>query len=209
MIFSSTFHRVFCNFWQGVSFKIFGSRFTLLQQQLQDTHLTNKFLGVSGFHRRSPFPPPASAPPRVAHTLQRALYSHWRVNAMFSLLAFHLDYHWYFWASSTNPAVERPPLGGACSSCAVMEGSHPAFLWTSAVYFIIFVLLFPSPHVHPSYGCDWVLVTQYTFLITFIGDPGFVASVPRVIEPASSKVLPPRKIVFGLPCLYCVFSFLM
>jgi hypothetical protein len=135
---------------------------------------------------------------------------------MFALIAFHLDYHWCFWASSTNPAVERPPLGGACSPRAVMEGSHPAFLWTSTVYFIIFVLLyfwtyllFPSPHVHPSYGCDWVLVTQYTFLITFIGDPGFVALVPRAIEPASSKVLPPRKIVFGLPCPYCVFSFLM
>jgi len=69
MIISSTFHRVFCNFWQGVLFQFFGSRSTLLNKQLQDTHLTNRLTGVSRFHRLSSFIPPASAPPRVAHTL--------------------------------------------------------------------------------------------------------------------------------------------
>jgi len=56
-------------------------------------------------------------------------------------------------------------------------------------------------------------MTQYTYDITFIGDPGFVASVPRVKGPASSKALPPRTFVlsllFGLPmpCCVCAFYF--
>jgi hypothetical protein len=128
MILSSTFHRVFCNFWQGVSFKFFGSRSTLLQQQLQDTHLTNGFIGVSGFHRLSPFTPLAPASPRV--------------DVMFALSAFHLDRLRCFWALPANLAAERPPLGGACAPRLVVEGSHPSFLWTSAVYFIVFLGLF-------------------------------------------------------------------
>jgi hypothetical protein len=167
MIISSTFHRVFCNFWQGVSFQFFGSKSTLLQQQLQDTHLTNGFTGVFGFHRRSPFTPPASAPPCVAHTLKRALCPHRRVDVMFALPAFHRDRFQCFWASPMNPAAERLPLGSACAPCAVVEGSHPAFLCTSAVYFIVFMLFFwaylllPSSPVNPCFD-DWVFVTQFT-----------------------------------------------
>jgi hypothetical protein len=138
LLLSSTVHRVFCNFWQGVSFQFFRFRFTLFQKQLQDTHLTN----VSGFHRRSSFTPPASAPPRLAHMLQRALCSLRHVGAMFVLPSFHLDRLQCFWASPANPAAERPPLGGACAPFAVREGSHPAFIWTSAVYVIVFALLY-------------------------------------------------------------------
>jgi hypothetical protein len=148
LIFSSAFHRIFCYFWQRVSFQFFGSRSTLLQQQLQDTHLTNGFTGVSRFHRRSLFPSQASAPPRMAHMLQRALCSPRHVDATFALPALHLDRHRCFWASSANPAAERPPLGGACAPRAVMECSHPAFLWTAAVYFIVFLgllVVFLSP----------------------------------------------------------------
>lgn len=46
-------------------------------------------------------------------------------------------------------------------------------------------------------------MTQYTFEITFTGDPGFVASVPQANGPASSEALLLRTFVlsfnFGLP----------
>jgi hypothetical protein len=168
-LFSSAFHRVFCNFWQGVLFQFFGSRSTLFRQQLQDTRLTTEFTGVSGFHRRSFFPQPTSAPPRVAHTLQRALCSP-------SLPTSPLDRLRCFWATPANPADES------------------------------------SPPVYPCFSV-WVLVIQYTCEITFNGDPGFVASVPRVKGLASSEALPPRtyvlSLIFGLPipCCICVFYF--
>jgi hypothetical protein len=220
-LFSSPFHRVFCNFWQGVLFQFFRSRSTLLRKQLQDTRLTTEFPSVSGFHRRSFFPQPASAPPRVAHTLQRALCSPPRVYATFALPTSPLDRVRWFWATPANPADERLLLGGACSPRAVMDGSHPAFLWTATVGLIVFVLLFfwayllyPSPPVYPCFSV-WVLVTQYTCEITFNGDPDFVASVPRVKGPASSEALPPRtyilSLIFGLPipCCICVFYFFL
>jgi hypothetical protein len=47
LLLSSIVHRVFCNFWQEVSFQFFGFRSTLLQKQLQDTHLTNGLTSVS------------------------------------------------------------------------------------------------------------------------------------------------------------------
>jgi hypothetical protein len=56
MLFSSAFHQVFCNFWQGVSFQFFGSRSTLLRQLLQDTHLTTGFSGVSSSSTAACFP---------------------------------------------------------------------------------------------------------------------------------------------------------
>jgi hypothetical protein len=72
------------------------------------------------------------------------------------------------------------------------------------------ILLDISLPVHPC-NVVWVLVTQYTPNITFIGDPDFVASVPQTIGPASSKALPPRIFVlnfnFGLPNP-SIFSFL-
>jgi len=58
-----------------------------------------------------------------------------------------------------------------------------------------------------------VIETQYTFQITFNGDSGFVASVPRANELAFSEALPPRnlvlKIIFRLHRPYCVFYFVL
>jgi hypothetical protein len=78
---------------------------------------------------------------------------------MFALPAFDVDRLWCFWASPANSAAERPPLGGVCAPCAVVEGSHPAFLCTFVVYFIVFVLLLflglfvvSFAHVHPCFG---------------------------------------------------------
>jgi hypothetical protein len=160
LLLSSTVHRVFCNFWQGVSFQFFRFRFTLFQKQLQDTHLTN----VSGFHRRSSFTPPASAPPRLAHMLQRALCSLRHVGAMFVLPSFHLDRLQCFWASPANPAAERPPLGGAWTSRAITDGSHSSSINRTFAVFTVFLfvclfywvyLLYPSPPVYPCFGpCD-------------------------------------------------------
>jgi len=79
------------------------------------------------------------------------------------------------------------------------------------MFVCLFVLLglFIVP-LSPYFGV-WVLVTQYTCEITFIGDPDFVASVPRANEPTSSKVLPPRtyipRLYFGLPKPFCICIF--
>jgi hypothetical protein len=223
LLHSSIFHRVFCNYWLGVSFQVFGFRSTLLQKQLQDTHLTNGLTGVSGFHRRLSFPPPAFAPPRVAHTLQRALCFLQRVGAMFVLPIFHLDRLQCFWASPANPAAERPPLGGAWTSRAVTDVSHSSSINRTSAVFAVFVfvclfywayLLYSSPPVYPCFSV-WVIVTQYTCEITFNGDPDFLASVPQIKGPASSEALPSRTFIlilyFGLPkpsCV-CIFNFLL
>jgi hypothetical protein len=113
------------------------------------------------------------------------------------------------------PIVERPPLGGAWFSRASKNGSHPSL--EAAVLVVLFMyfwalLLYLSPLVYPCF-CVWVLVTQYTCQITFIGDPGFVASMPQVNGPASSKALPLHNFVlifiFGLPRPYSVFYFIL
>jgi hypothetical protein len=122
-------------------FQFFGSRSTLLQKQLQDTHLTNGFTGVSGFHRWLSFTPPASATPHVAHTLQRALRSLRRVGVMVALPAFHLDRLRCFWASPANPAAERPPLGSVWISHAVTDDSHSFSINRTSVVFAIFVFI--------------------------------------------------------------------
>jgi hypothetical protein len=59
-----------------------------------------------------------------------------------------------------------------------------------------------SPPVYFCFGVR-VLVTQYTFQITFNGKPDFVASVPQVIRPASSEALSCvlSFLVFFLSCL--------
>jgi len=111
----------------------------------------------------------------------------------------------------------QPPVVPAYSAASQTASSA---IFSTAVIVFVFVcmflwafLLFPSPLVYPCLGV-WVLVTQYTFEITFNGDPGFVASVPRANGPASSEALPPRTFVlsfnFGLPrSSCCVFSFLL
>jgi hypothetical protein len=118
-------------------------------------------------------------------------------------------------------AAERLSLGGACVSRAVREGSHTAFyFWISVVFVFVFLFfwayLFYFPYVHPCNRGVWVLVTQYTLQITFNGDPGFVASVPRAKGSASSEALLPRtfvlSFVLGLPSpimFYFVFFLLM
>jgi hypothetical protein len=127
MLFSSAFHRVFCNFWQGVSFQFFGSRSTLLRQLLQDTHLTTEFSGVPGFHRWSLVPPPPPASRRVA--------------TPFDPTASHHFGHWWFPAKPVFPVAERPPLIGACSSRAVTDGSHCCYC-LCVYFFVIFLGLF-------------------------------------------------------------------
>jgi hypothetical protein len=114
------------------------------------------------------------------------------------------------------PVVERPSLGGAWFSRTSKDGSH---LTRSTAAMFVFVLLYfwayllcHSPLVHPSNGVS-VLLTQYTFQITFNDDPGFVASVPQANGPASPEALRPRTFIFTflfrLPNLYFVFSILL
>jgi hypothetical protein len=141
------------------------------------------------------------------------------VDAMVALPAFHLDNHQCFWASLTNPAIERPHLGGTCYPLAVRKGSHSAiFCWIFTVVFVFVLLyfwaylLYHSPHVHPCNGV-WIFVTQYTFQITFSGDPGFVASVSQANGPTSPEVLPSHTFVLRffleLHNPYCVFFYLV
>jgi len=82
------------------------------------------------------------------------------------------------------PAAERLSLGGACFSRASQAGSHPSSPRFSAVVvgfsFMFFwaYVLYPPPLVYLCCFGVWVLVTQYTFEITFNGDLDFVASMP-------------------------------
>jgi hypothetical protein len=220
-IFSSAPHRVLCNFWKGFMIKIFKSRSTLLLRFLHDMLLTNGFSGVPGFHRWSPVPPPPPASRRVACTLQSVPRSGRRVTTPFDPTASHHFGHRWFRAKPVFPVAERPPLGGACSSRAVTDGSHcSSSCQTAADTVYVFIsllffwahLLYPSPPVYPCF-CVWVLVTQYTCDIIFNGDPGFVASVPRAKGPASSEALPPRTFILSLNLgcpsspVFCSFKF--
>jgi hypothetical protein len=218
---SSTFHCVYCSFWDRVLFQFFCSRSMLFPQPLHDTLLTTRFIGVSVIYQQSPFPPPPSPRPCVVHTLQRVFCSLRRVDAMFGLPAFNHDLQRCFMALPAFLAAERLSLGGACVSRAVRDGSHTAFcFWISVVFAFVFLFfwayLFYFPHVHPRNRGVWVLVTQYTLQITFNGNPGFVASVPRTKGPASSEALPLHNFilsfVLGLPSpimFYFVFFLLM
>jgi hypothetical protein len=195
---------------------------TLLLLFLLDTLLTNGFSGVPGFHRWSPVPPPPPPPQRVACTLQSVFRSGRRVTTLFAPTASHHFGHRWFRMKPAFPVAERSPLGGACPSRAVTAaGSHcssskrtSAAVTVCVLIFLLFwaYLLYPSPSVYPC-NCVWVLVTQYTCYITFTGDPGFVASVPRTNGPASSEALPPRTFIlsfqFGLskPSCFCCFKF--
>jgi hypothetical protein len=220
LVFPSIPHRALCNFWKGFTIEIFGSRSTLLLRFLQDTLLTNWCSGVPGFHRRSLFFPPPSAQQRVAYTRQRVLRSRRLVATTSAPSASQRLGHQWFRVKPAFPNAERPPVCGAWTSHAVKEGSHPfSFNRTSDAFVFVLLffwayLLFSSPHVYPCFD-NWVLVTQFTCDITFTGDPGFVASVPRVNRPSSSEVLPPRTFVhslnFGLPklCYVGAFYFLM
>jgi hypothetical protein len=138
---SSTFHRVYCNFLDRVLFQFFRFRSMLFPQPLHETLLTTGFIGVSVIHQQSPFTPPPSIRPCVAHTLQRVFYSLRRVDAMFGLPTVNHDFHWCFMGLSAFLAAERLSLGGACVSCAVREGSHTALcFWISVVFFFCFLI---------------------------------------------------------------------
>jgi hypothetical protein len=155
----------------------------------------------------------------VACTLQSVLRSGQRVATPFAPTTSHHFGHRWFRAKPAFPVAERPSLGGACTSRAVTDGSHSSsFYWTSAVLAVcVFIylfywayLLYPSPPLY-LYFCVWVLVTQYTCDITFIGDPSFVVSVSRAKGLASSEALPPRTFIhsfkFGLPKPFCFCFF--
>jgi hypothetical protein len=193
----------------------------IFPQLLHDTLLTTGFIGVSVFYQLSPFTPPPSIRPCVAHTLQSSFGSLRRVMATFGLPTFNHDFHRCFMGLPVFLAAERLSLGGACVSRTVRDGSHTACcLWIYVVFVYVFLsfwaYLFSFLYVHLCNRCVWVFVTQYTTQITFNGDPGFVASVPRAKGPASSEALPPRtfilSFVFGLPSpilYYFVFDLLM
>jgi hypothetical protein len=92
---------------------------------------------------------------------------------------------------------------------------HPILCCCCCFLFFWAFVLYPSPHVYLYCFGVWVIVTQYTYEITFNGDLSFVVSVLRVKWPASSKVLPPHifvhSFIFGLcmPSCFYVFSFLL
>jgi hypothetical protein len=117
-------------------------------------------------------------------------------------------------ASMLNQRVMHPP-----ASSAEPDETGASRWWEAVLGRRVFLTRHSGrlpPIIHPifCYYGVWVLVTQYTFEITFTGDPGFVTSVSRANGPAFSEALPPRTFVlsfiFGLPrpsC--CVFSLLL
>jgi hypothetical protein len=122
---------------------------------------------------------------------------------------------WRLQKISALPVVERPPLGGACFSRASKNSSHLSSEAAVCVFLFMYLwalLLYHSPLVYPCFYV-WVLVTQYTCQITFTGNLGFVAFMPRANGPASSEALPPRtfifSFIFGLPRPCFVFYFLL
>jgi hypothetical protein len=120
----------------------------------------------------------------------------------------------------TNPEMIPPfPIArGRPWATHLPGGLPPCHRLTCCCCFYVYLfaflgifLLFSSLPVYPRFGV-WVLVTHYTCQITFIGDPGFVASVLRVQGSTSSKALPPLTYIlslnFELPRLCCVCFFI-
>jgi hypothetical protein len=223
-VYPASFHRVLCVFWLGFWVDILGFRSTLSGQFSHYTRLTSGFAGVLRVRQRSSCPPPLPTRRSVFCTRQG---SSWRVwNTSPPAASPHRVLRRTS-AAPASPTGERPSSGRAWLSRATRGGSHPPPLRASVIRFLLaFVLLlcfsivtlffwayllYHSPPVYPCV-CVWVLVTQYTCDITFIGDPGFEASVPRAKGPASSEALPPRTFIlsfkFGLPnpC-FCSFIF--
>jgi hypothetical protein len=206
----SPFHRVPCFFWIGVWFCFFGFRSTRLLPLVQDMTLSNGFLGFSGVRWWSPSSPPPSRCRRVSPTCPRASLLNRRMlhppaSSIFSCFLPRRNL-----TKLGLPVDERLSLGGAWFSRATQDGSHPSSTRFSAAFvyfrFMIFwaFVLSPFPHVYLCYYGVWVLVTQYTFEITFTGDPDFVASVSRANGPASSEVLP-RVLSFLVSILGCPY----
>jgi hypothetical protein len=178
--------------------------------------LSTGFAGVSGVCRWSPPSPLSLGRWCVLPTHQIALRFNWRVRLPTAPSSTFRANPWWFQSIPPFPTAKRPSLGGAWFSRASREGSHPAsanlvaaiFVFVCLLYWIF--LLYSSPPVYPCVGV-WVLVTQYTCQIIFIGGPAFVASVPRVKGPASLEALLSRTFVyslnFGLPRPCCIFAF--
>jgi hypothetical protein len=86
---------------------------------------------------------------------------------------------------------------------------HYQLLHLCCCYFCVCLFVFLDFFVvllSPYFGI-LVIVTQYTYEITFNGDPDFVASVHRVNESASSEALPRvlSFVVYILNCLLYLF----
>jgi len=94
------------------------------------------------------------------HLLPRAWHTRFIGAWMPWLLSPHLDSHWCFWALPANPAAERPPLGGACAPRTVREGSHPASIWTSAVFVPAFVISYLF--------LDLFVISPYSSLLLYL-----------------------------------------
>jgi hypothetical protein len=180
----SPFHRVPCFFWIGVWFCFFCFRSTRLLPLVQDMTLSNGFLGFSGVRRWSPSSPPPSGCRRVSPTRPRASKLSRRVMHPPASFIFSCFLPRRILTKLGFPAAERLSLGGACFSRASQAGSHPSSPRFSAVVvgfsFMFFwaYVLYPPPLVYLCCFGVWVLVTQYTFEITFNGDLDFVASMP-------------------------------
>jgi hypothetical protein len=215
LVIPSILHLVLCNFWKGFLIEIFRSRSSLLQF-LQDTLLTNGFLGVPGVHRRSPFFPPPLAHQRVAYTRQRVHRSCGRVKTTSApTTSQRLGYRW-FRVKPTFPDAERSPLGGAWTSRAVRAGSHFFSInRTSAAYVIvsIFFCLFLGLFVLSPYSSLLLLCLEPLGSVPTPNHlnwwPRFFTSVSRIFRPASSEALPPRTFIpsLGISCLGFVFVF--
>jgi hypothetical protein len=199
----------FCAF--GVWF--FGLGSSHLRHLFQDMLLGNGFTGVSGVRRWSSPPPLSPGGRRVLLTRPNAPLNIRRVElSPTSSSAFRFSPR-QLQKISAPPVVERPPLGGAWFSRTSRNDSHLSSEAVVCVFLFMYfwALLFCSfPLVYPCF-CVWVLVTQYTCQIIFIGDPGFVASLPRANGPTSLEALSPRtfilSFIFGLPRPCSVFLF--
>jgi len=182
----------------------------------QDMLLSNGYARFSGVHRWSSPSPPSPGRWYVLPTRQQAHGLNRPVEPPTAPSSTFCNNPRWFRTIPPFPIAGRLSLGDAWFSRANQEGSHPARL-TAAVFVFVCLyywayLLYLSPLVYSYFGV-WVHVTKYTCQITFNGDPGFVASVPRAKGPASLEALPlytfVLRFLFGLPRPYCLFSFFL
>lgn len=161
--------------------------------------LGNGFTGVSRVRRWSSPPPSSPGGQRVLPTRPNALLNIRRVElTLASSSTFRLSLRW-LQKIPALPIVEKLPLGGPWFSRASKNDSHPSSKDAICVVLFMYLwalLLYPSPIVYPCF-CVWVLVTQYTCQITFIGDPDFVVSVPWANGSAFSEALLLHNFVFS------------
>jgi hypothetical protein len=116
-------------------------------------------------------------------------------------------------ASTLLHFPHQPPMVLDDSAVSHCWGLPPwlataVFVFICLLFWVFFVVFLSS--CLPMFWC-LVLVIHYTCQITFIGNPDYMASVPRAKRPIYSEALLPRTYIlslnFGLPRPCCFFFF--